>query len=107
MSHRGRAIMLFLGLLLSIPAMAHGPGWYPQWCCDNRDCAELPAGSVTVTKTGYLVQVVVNGAPLRLHILQADAKPSEDEKFHLCVMPTPGGEQPFAARCFFAPPLGA
>jgi hypothetical protein len=99
-----RYALALLGALLCAPVLAHS--WYPAWCCSDKDCAELPKGAVTVTRTGYSVSLVVNDVPMQWNIPQADAKPSEDENFHICLMPTPGGEQPFAMRCFFAPPMG-
>ena len=98
-----RALLLAAALLL---CSAHS--WYDYACCSDKDCFELPDGSVRVTKTGYYVTLSVNGHPLQLHIAQSEAKPSQDEHYHICLMPTYGeaAEQPFTARCFYAPPLG-
>lgn len=88
-----------------------GHSWYEPSCCSGRDCFEIGSeklpGSVSVTRTGYAVTVLVSGAQLSFHVAQPEARPSQDEKFHVCLVPTPGGEQPFMVRCFYAPPLGA
>jgi hypothetical protein len=88
-----------------LPAQAHS--WYDGACCSERDCFELKPGAVTITRTGYMIQIVVNGVPLHFTAAQSESKTSQDEHYHICLMPTPNGEQPFGMRCFYAPPLGA
>jgi hypothetical protein len=79
--------------------------WYPYSCCSDKDCFELPEKAVSVTRTGYLVRLNVDGSPISLHIKQDEAKPSEDEHFHICLVPSE--TEGLIARCFFAPPMGA
>ena len=79
--------------LLGAPALAHG--WYPPWCCSDRDCRELvEARGETVTETAEGWRLW-DGRLIR----RPYAKPSPDGRFHLCEEPTTR-----AIICFFAPP---
>jgi hypothetical protein len=101
----GIALALWLLAGVFSPVKAHS--WYDGACCSERDCFELKPGAVTITRTGYNIQIVVNGVPLHFTAAQSESKTSQDEHYHICLMPTPNGEQPFGMRCFYAPPLGA
>ena len=85
---------------------AWGHSWYEPSCCSARDCVELPPKAVTITRNGYAVVMAVNDTPHRFTIAQSESRPSLDEHYHICLVPTPNGEQPFGMRCFYAPPLG-
>jgi len=92
-SGRAWATIMAAGWLLSLPALAHG--WYPAWCCSERDCREL------TDAVGETVAETAEGWRLwdgRI-IARKYAKQSPDAKFHICEEPTTK-----AIICFFAPP---
>jgi hypothetical protein len=104
---RGLIALSFLALL-STSASAHS--WYPENCCNNRDCELIPLEAVTETLNGWHVEydspihgrVSVN-VPRDSHRV----KPNEhDGQFHGCFY-TPRGDTiepgPLEVRCFWYP----
>lgn len=93
---RAWASIMAAGWFLSPPAAAHG--WYPAWCCSERDCREL------MDAFGETVAETLEGWRLwdgRV-IARKYAKPSPDAKFHICEEPTTK-----AIICFFVPPASS
>ncbi len=79
-------------LVASVPSLAHD--WYPPSCCSERDCRAL------VEAKGETVLESAKGFELwdgRI-IARDRARPSPDEKFHLCET------RALKVLCFFAPP---
>ena len=73
---------------------AQSHNWYDSWCCDQRDCAPVPAGTtITPAPSGYMV--AVPGREPRL-FLQSAVRPSQDGEIHICIY---RGE----ARCLYMP----
>jgi hypothetical protein len=73
--------------------------WYPNTCCDQRDCRPYPAASVRRTPGGW-----------RLHdgtlVPFEAALPSGDRRFHRC--DTPNGvlrTLDKSNKCFFVPEI--
>jgi hypothetical protein len=81
-------------------------GWsYPVSCCSGVDCAEIAPSAVREMSGGYLVTVQPGShpmwradrpAPLLVRVPYAEAKPSPDGHFHLCI------NQSGDLLCFFA-----
>ena len=96
-----RAYPIAVLLLLTTPALAHGPAEWIQrggyknsvgeLCCGPRDCFELADGDVKVTPAGYYVTSTKETIPF------SEATPSPDGRYWRCAW---GG----ARKCFFAPP---
>lgn len=90
------------------PAFAHEAmsGWaYPASCCSGVDCAEINGAAVQETPGGYVVTVRPGAHPmwradrpgaLVVRVAYAEAKPSPDGHWHLCI--NGQGE----LLCFFA-----
>lgn len=92
--------IVFLCLVLSAPALAHGPAaWIQQGqfknkngelCCGERDCRELRDEDVKVVEGGYYI------IPLKELVPYSEATPSLDGHYWRCEW---GGTR----KCFFAP----
>ena len=95
-----------LAALLAGPAAAHE--FYSGWCCNQRDCAPIPASSVTPSPEGYVIVLRPGDHPMvtreQRFVIPYDAKmtPSPDGRFHLCLYPTQ--EQ---VRCVYRPEVGS
>jgi hypothetical protein len=88
----GWAILAALAAIVSSQALAHS--WYPYWCCSDHDCRALIAAK------GEIVRETEDGFQLwdGRFIGREYAKPSPDEKFHMCEEASTK-----AIICFFAP----
>ena len=88
---------MLMAALAALLLCAHS--WYEPACCSGHDCFPIDSGTVRVVANGYMVNV--NGT--EVFVSHAETRPSGDEKFHLCLVPTEGG---LRVRCFYAPPMG-
>jgi hypothetical protein len=98
-----RTVALAGALFLSLTGQAgsHGPAQWIQdggyknnvgeFCCGERDCAELAAGDVVPTLGGFLIKSLNETVPF------SAATPSPDGKFWRCYW---NGQR----KCFFYPP---
>jgi hypothetical protein len=90
------AVLLFASVVLG-PAAVHAHSWYPQTCCNDKDCRivdkvdPLPdggelfhAGSITVIVPRHFKRM-----------------PSQDSRVHLCFYRVFTGE--YRPRCVFVP----
>lgn len=94
--HLAAALIAMIALALPVSAVAHG--WYDAFCCDDEDCAPIPASEVTVFAEGYLW---TNGNGSRLFkIGESDLRQSQDERYHGCEV---AGDKAFK-RCLYVPP---
>lgn len=90
-------------LILSWPALAHGPAQWIQdggyrnadgaLCCGESDCIELATEDVATVGGGYYIK------SLKEFIPNAEATPSPDGHYWRCAWPTPTDR-----KCFFFPP---
>lgn len=79
--------------------------WYDPFCCNGKDCRRAPEGSVRAVRGGYAValdpgQHPMVTVPLRVVVPYAEAKPSGDGDYHICVFPAD------TLRCLYVPPGG-
>lgn len=94
-----RAALLFfllaiLAALLADAARAHE--WYPPECCSDRDCApvaaadvvESPGGWTFTVRAGTHPQLPKGGASRAFFVRYRDAKPSPDNRPHICLSAT-------------------
>ncbi len=101
--------MAALLALVSSPAVAHQAKSgmaYEAWCCNGKDCAEIPDTAVTAGPEGWVItlwpgQHPMVTRPIHRVIPYQAARRSEDGRFHLCLWPTEADD-----RCFYAPPQG-
>ncbi len=107
-----KALLAIALLAFAGPAMAHQApsGWeYPLECCSQRDCAKVDASAVKERRGGWHVTVApgshpmvpADGPPVLAFIAIADARPSPDGDWHICLHPSDK-----RVLCFFAPPGG-
>lgn len=95
--------MRALAALLLMVGTAQAHAFYDQYCCNTTDChAQLPGEFVTLTKTGWQVDV----PKFDIHELVAfddkrvrDTPMDEAAAFHLCIYAR-------ALRCFYRPGAG-
>lgn len=106
------AIVAFLCFALAWAARSHQApsGWeYPISCCSNQDCARVSAEAVRERRGGWHVTVtagthpqVLAGAPaIMVFVAAAEAQPSPDGEYHICLHPSDK-----RVLCFFVPPGG-
>lgn len=91
-------------ILLTVPAVAHGPAdWIErdgyknavgELCCGERDCVELRSDDIAITPAGYLIKSLNETVPF------SEATPSPTGTYWRCFW---GGHR----KCFFAPPPGS
>jgi hypothetical protein len=107
------ALAAFAAALVTVAEYAWPHSWYPQDCCNDQDCIELPLDAVTETATGWHVEYdspklgkISVDVPAKHHRVQ----PSQDGMFHGCFYhpryPGAGGDiapGPLQFRCFFYP----
>src|SRR5688500_17384209 len=91
-------ICLFL-LLCGLAGKALAHSWYDSYCCNDKDCGPIDSGTVRVVAKGYMVNL--NGT--EVFVSHEETRPSGDDKFHICLIPTEAGVR---VRCFYAPPMG-
>lgn len=97
--------LIVTGLLcLSASAFAHS--WYDTYCCNDGDCAPIPASSVTPTDDGWVITLKPGDHPMVTEPITHTFKyvrtrQSQDDQFHLCLYPTQ-----HEVQCFYAPPFG-
>jgi len=110
------ACVLFV---LATSARAHE--WYDPWCCNDHDCAPIPATSVKWTPHGWQVEVCKGDHPMMdhpeapacihgvfAHPEEANVEPyvrparwSQDRDWHACIVP--GYEIGWNMRCLYMP----
>ncbi|PVE26318.1 hypothetical protein DC522_00730 [Microvirga sp. KLBC 81] len=91
-SRRAWIVAAVAALLAGSEVLAHG--WYPVWCCSDRDCRELTSAkgeTVVETEDGYRLW---DGR----FIGREYTKASPDAKFHMCEE-----QRTRAIVCFFVP----
>jgi hypothetical protein len=81
---------------LACPATAPAHSWYPIECCSERDCAPFDARDVEEGAAGFLPK------PSGELVSRAAARPSRDERFHVCRSRASG-----ALLCLFVPDRGS
>lgn len=89
-----RTLLAVLGVLLLC-----GHSWYDPYCCNDKDCSPIDSATVRVVAKGYMVKL---GAA-EIFVPHDQTRPSGDDKFHVCLVPTEDG---LMVRCFYAPPMG-
>jgi hypothetical protein len=89
-----RILVILVGLLPFLPVTLLAHSWYPQECCNGRDCGPIDSSRVQVTETGYIVDGMWK------YDFKA-ARLSEDNHYHLCQATT--GMPLAPPYCFFAP----
>jgi hypothetical protein len=104
------AVIAFLCFALAWSVKAHQApsGWnYDPWCCNSKDCAEIPDRAVKEVAGGWRITLQPGDHPqvkdrAVTHFLSAkEARPSPDGKFHLCLFPDAQ-----TLRCGYAAPGG-
>lgn len=107
------ALVLALGLILSLPARAHNApsGWaYDYDCCSTYDCAQVRSGVIVEVMGGYQVVVMpgthimvpLGSEPVRAFIPHGDPRirVSGDANRHACVSGVG------RVLCIYVPPGG-
>lgn len=95
-----------LAALLAAPAAAHE--FYSGWCCNQRDCAPIPASSVTASPEGYVIVLRAGEHPMvtqdQRFVVAYDAKMqvAPDGRWHVCLYPTQA-----QLRCIYRPDVGS
>jgi hypothetical protein len=75
------------------PAGAHS--WYPEECCHDNDCRQVPCVELTKTLRGLMWRGLVIFKDTQAH-------DSQDQFCHVCVKSTVGFV-PYVAICVFIP----
>jgi len=88
-----RAIVFCAALFAATSALAHG--WYDHACCSDRDCAPVPAETVTEVPGGWRLK---SGE----FIERGNEKKSQDEDYHVCRVNGTG-----AVLCLYVPSRGS
>jgi hypothetical protein len=116
-------VAIYIATLAALSyAIAHEApsGWtYPTWCCNKRDCAQIPARAVKAGRFGYEVVLLPGDHPMVPDGLafivpytategpRAQLRVSQDGDYHACILPVRGSRTEPEPRCFFAPPPGS
>lgn len=98
-----RSLLTGGALLCASPALGHS--WYDPFCCNGKDCAPVADGAVRAVRGGWRVRLMPGDhpmvtRPLDVTIPHAEARPSEDGAFHVCVFPAD------TLRCLYVPQGG-
>jgi len=108
-----RSHLLSALFILATAGQAVAHEWYDPTCCSDKDCAPIPFESVVVTGEGYEVTLLPGDHPLvRTPIKRffpfgdEDVLPSQDMKYHACVMPGSPSASP-GIICFYVVGSGA
>lgn len=110
--------LILLALLLPVTASAHTAesGFeYPNYCCHNRDCAEIPASAVRYDGGAYLVTVIGGTHPMvskttTYRVAEDKKQVAPDGKWHICIIDMADYDSETSegfVRCFFGPGVGA
>jgi hypothetical protein len=101
------ALVTFAVLYVFVTAaLAHD--WYSWQCCHDRDCRELPDGSVREDASGYIVTIPGRAEPVVLgysdkRIKMVPAEHDDGRTFHIC---TTAGEASTMVLCLYTPGRG-
>lgn len=114
------ALVIWLATLSWLMAHQAPSGWaYPAWCCNNRDCAQIPASAVRAGRFGYEVVLEPGMHPMvpdgfafvvpynATEGVKAQLRVSQDGDYHACILPVNHNRSEPEPRCFFAPPPGS
>lgn len=72
-------ILVCILVLFAIPSDAHE--WYPQECCDDRDCRPYSSEDVGITQQGYKLK---DGTLIPHGDARIRSTPPDGEGYHLC-----------------------
>jgi hypothetical protein len=101
------AAILTLAILSPVTAHKARSGMeYESWCCNGKDCAEIPEQAVKAGPNGWVITLKPGEHPMVTRTQQRVipyhlARVSEDARYHICLWPTENDQ-----RCFYAPPQG-
>jgi hypothetical protein len=102
------ALAMLVAAIWAARAHQAPSGWaYDPWCCNAKDCAEIPDRAVKEVSGGWRITLQPGDHPqvkdrAVTHFLSAkEARPSPDGKFHLCLFPDAE-----TLRCGYAAPGG-
>src|SRR5690349_12859091 len=92
------AVCIFVGLFIMLMTRSYGhqapSGWsYDPFCCNGKDCAEIPTETVKPVNGGYSVSLTPADHPMvtKPHTLLVPydkVKNSQDGQYHICLYPT-------------------
>lgn len=88
-----------LSVIMAGTAVGHS--WYPDECCNDKDCAEA-----TVTKRNKNGFWLRHGKFKTDHFVRYDYdrfRPSPDGKYHICTIDEPTSEAHGSVMCVFVP----
>ena len=92
-----RIVAALVFAVMASSATAHE--FYAPECCNDKDCAPLPADAVTATPKGWLVKPTGEVLPYQSHKLRR----APDGQFHGCFV---GGDASKTMLCLYVPPQG-
>ena len=99
---------VFVLIVATAIALAHSDGdqHYDPWCCNQKDCAPIPASAVTAGPDGWRITIRPGDHPLArnavTHLIPyGQERRATDGRHHACLFPT---EQ--TLRCAYTPPRG-
>ena len=106
-------LVLCILALMALPVFAHA--WYSTACCSGKDCARVPALSVTAGPDGWHVRIRPGEHPMVTRgVLDAvvpydEALPSQDDGFHACVrdQSSPSAVMTDPIICLYVPDMGS
>ena len=92
-----RIVAALVFAVMASSATAHE--FYAPECCNDKDCAPLPADAVSATPKGWLVKPTGEVVPYQSHKLRS----APDGQFHGCFV---GGDANKTMLCLYVPPQG-
>jgi hypothetical protein len=77
------------------PSAAQPLGWlYPKSCCSGEDCQRIPQAAVTITATGYHLELtpalhkqLTVAKAFDVPFTSPQVRPSPDGDYHVCISP--------------------
>jgi len=86
-------------VFILLSSFAFGHEFYDAMCCDDKDCAPVPEGVVTLTREGYLVQPHNNLLKVQLVSFSDERlRVAPDGQYHTCLTAFN------TLRCLYVPP---
>ena len=100
-------LIMLAGMFSAYGHTSRGGHDYDPYCCNSRDCAEIPEDSVVAGPNGWIVTLRKGQHPMVVsevvrHVVPyKEARPATDGRFHACLFPNET-----TMRCFYSPPSG-